>query len=149
MKGTKPTKIPVKIMGVIPQKPDKQYANLVLIKLLGGHKLAEGMSGSPVYIQGKLAGAVRSGWKYTEHTLGSMMPIEYMCRIPEDIHAPQLASINSITVSGLSVNTTAMSELSRKLGVTFTQGINAGSGTMNEEAGTLNPGDSLAVLLVW
>ena len=77
------------------------------------------------------------------------MPIEYMCRIPEDIHAPQLASINSITVSGLSVNTTAMSELSRKLGVTFTQGINAGSGTMNEEAGTLNPGDSLAVLLVW
>ena len=149
MKGTKPSKIPVKIMGVMPQKPDKQYANLVLVKLLGGQKLAEGMSGSPVYIQGRLAGAIRSGWKYTDHTLGAMMPIEYMCNIPEDIHAPQLASINSITVSGLSVNTPAMAELSRKLGVAFTQGVNAGSGTMTEGAGTLSPGDSVAVLLVW
>ena len=149
MKGTKPSKIPVKIMGVMPQKPDKQYANLVLVKLLGGQKLAEGMSGSPVYIQGRLAGAIRSGWKYTDHTLGAMMPIEYMCKIPEDIHAPQLASINSITVSGLSVNTPAMAELSRKLGVAFTQGVNAGSGTMTEGAGTLSPGDSVAVLLVW
>ncbi|MBQ6981593.1 MAG: hypothetical protein IJQ15_04095 [Synergistaceae bacterium] len=150
LKGTKPTKIPVRIVSIIPQKPDKQFANLVLIKILGGHKLAQGMSGSPVYIKGRLAGAIRSGWRDTDHTLGAMMPIEYMCKIPDaDTHAPQFASINSITVSGLSANTPAMSELSRKLGVTFTQGMNAGSGTMSEGTVTVNPGDNIAVMLVW
>ena len=85
LQGTKPTKIPVRIMNVVPEKPDKQFANLVLIKILGGRKLAQGMSGSPVYIDGKLAGAIRSGWRDADHTLAVMMPIEYMCKIPEDI----------------------------------------------------------------
>ena len=35
LKGTKPSKIPVKIISAVPQKPDRQYANLVLIKILG------------------------------------------------------------------------------------------------------------------
>ena len=31
LQGTKPTKIPVRIINVVPQKPGKDFANLVLI----------------------------------------------------------------------------------------------------------------------
>lgn len=40
--------------------------------------IAAGMSGSPVYIDGKLAGAISSGWIMTDHTIGLMTPIEEM-----------------------------------------------------------------------
>ncbi len=40
--------------------------------------IAAGMSGSPVYINGRLAGAIASGWIMTDHTIGLMTPIEEM-----------------------------------------------------------------------
>ena len=150
VKGTEPSRIPVRIVSVVPQKPDKQYGNLILVKILGGRKLAQGMSGSPVYVDGRLAGSVRSGWKEADHTLAVIMPIEYMCAIMEhDTHAPQITALNAVTVSGLNPGTPAMSELSRKLGVTFTQGLGAGTGSPQELAAPLNPGESIAAMLVW
>ncbi len=40
--------------------------------------IAAGMSGSPVYIDNKLAGAIASGWIMTDHTIGLMTPVEEM-----------------------------------------------------------------------
>lgn len=40
--------------------------------------IAAGMSGSPVYIDDKLAGAIASGWIMTDHTIGLMTPVEEM-----------------------------------------------------------------------
>ncbi len=53
IKGTVPERIPVKIISIAPQKPGRELSDEILLKLTGKHKLAQGMSGSPVYIQGK------------------------------------------------------------------------------------------------
>jgi len=50
-----------------------------VIKKAGG--IAAGMSGSPVYIDGKLMGGVSSGWIMTDHTVGLVTPIEEMLEI--------------------------------------------------------------------
>ncbi|HNY11465.1 MAG TPA: SpoIVB peptidase S55 domain-containing protein, partial [Candidatus Wallbacteria bacterium] len=47
-----------------------------VIEKSGG--IAAGMSGSPVYIDGKLAGAVSSGWVMADHSVGLLTPIEEM-----------------------------------------------------------------------
>ncbi len=50
-----------------------------VIRRAGG--IAAGMSGSPVYIDGKLAGGISSGWVMTDHTVGLVTPIEEMLEI--------------------------------------------------------------------
>ncbi len=50
-----------------------------VIKRAGG--IAAGMSGSPVYIDGKLMGGISSGWIMTDHTVGLVTPIEEMLEI--------------------------------------------------------------------
>lgn len=65
-----------------------------VISRAGG--IAAGMSGSPVYIDGKLAGGISSGWVMTDHTVGLVTPIEEMLEIWD---YPQLACagpINSV-----------------------------------------------------
>ena len=47
-----------------------------VIRRAGG--IAAGMSGSPVYIDGKLMGGISSGWIMTDHTVGLVTPIEEM-----------------------------------------------------------------------
>jgi hypothetical protein len=47
-----------------------------LIARSGG--IAAGMSGSPVYFGGRLAGAIGFGWTFADHTLGLVTPIEAM-----------------------------------------------------------------------
>jgi hypothetical protein len=47
-----------------------------VIERTGG--IAAGMSGSPVYFRGRLAGAVGFGWAFADHTLGLVTPIEAM-----------------------------------------------------------------------
>ena len=150
LKGTEISRVPVKIVSVIPQKPSKIYSDLILVKLIN-RKLAQGMSGSPVYVQGKLVGAIRSGWQESDHTLALVMPIESMCRIHEyDELPPKELALSPVTLSGLSVNTSAMRELSQKLGVTFTQGFSPGAGTSEVAASPrLRPGDSISAVLIW
>ncbi|MFZ2958841.1 MAG: SpoIVB peptidase S55 domain-containing protein [Candidatus Ozemobacteraceae bacterium] len=43
--------------------------------------IAAGMSGSPIYINGKLIGGLSSGWVMTDHTVGLITPIEEMLEI--------------------------------------------------------------------
>lgn len=50
-----------------------------LIEITGG--LAAGMSGSPIYIDGKLIGAVSYGWSLTDHRLALVTPIERMLKV--------------------------------------------------------------------
>ncbi len=50
-----------------------------VIKRAGG--IAAGMSGSPVYIDGRLMGGISSGWIMTDHTVGLVTPIEEMLEI--------------------------------------------------------------------
>ena len=70
----------VDILGVIENTAPKQ--SIVLAKLSGG-PLAEtgviqGMSGSPVYIDGKLLGAVALGFPFSKEPIAGIQPIEQM-----------------------------------------------------------------------
>ncbi|MBR1658050.1 MAG: hypothetical protein IJ697_06250 [Synergistaceae bacterium] len=152
LKGTEPSKVPVKIISVIPQIPNHNVKDLVLVKLTGGVKLAQGMSGSPVFIEGKLAGAIRSGWENSDQTLALMIPIETMCSLSRYETGRNSPALTDVSISGLSANTPALSELSRKLGVNITQGagINSGGAVANPETPQkFRPGDAIGVLLVW
>ena len=48
---------------------------------LGETGVVAGMSGSPVYLDGKLAGAIASGWGFSRKALAGVTPIESMLQI--------------------------------------------------------------------
>lgn len=88
--GTRIDEFQVEILGVLENIGPKQ--NLILAKLSGG-PLAEtgviqGMSGSPVYIDGKLAGAVALAWPFAKEAITGIRPIEEMVRVTEAGRTP-------------------------------------------------------------
>ncbi len=93
-------RFPVQIVSVVPQKGSPR--NLILVKASGPviektGGIAAGMSGSPVYINGKLIGAIGYGWNFSDHTLGLVTPYEDMASIwnwPEKrVQLPTLPSL--------------------------------------------------------
>ncbi|MBQ6969895.1 MAG: hypothetical protein IJP85_06165 [Synergistaceae bacterium] len=143
LKGTEPSKIPVKIISVVPQFRASNVDALILVELQGGVKLAQGMSGSPVYFDGKLAGAVRSGWESSDQRLALVTPITDMLKLK----VKGYDMLADVSVSGISAAVPSMLELSRKLGLTFRQGtFSASSGV---QAGRFKPGSAISVMLVW
>ena len=84
LKGTKPIRLPLEIVSVVPQRGSLK--NAVVIRMLpssankiGG--VAQGMSGSPVYVDGKLIGALGMGWNFSDHRMALVTPIDEMCQI--------------------------------------------------------------------
>lgn len=78
--GTTVESFPVEVLAIIPQNYGH---NLILIKAggpqidkIGG--IASGMSGSPIYIKDRLAGAIAGAWSYSDHRLALVTPIEEM-----------------------------------------------------------------------
>ena len=81
LSGTKITPFEISVIGVLPRKTSPK--NLIVIEVKdeyvrshGG--IAAGMSGSPVYIDGKLIGAIGYGWAFADSNLGMVTPIEEM-----------------------------------------------------------------------
>ena len=79
--GTKITPFEIEVIGVLPRKTSPK--NLIVIEVKdkyvrehGG--IAAGMSGSPVYINGRLIGAIGYGWAFADSNLGMVTPIEEM-----------------------------------------------------------------------
>jgi hypothetical protein len=79
-KGTKPERFDVEIIGVLRNALPKQ--DMILIRMSGAdlekHKVIAGMSGSPVYIDGKLIGALAYGWTFENEPLAGVTPIHNM-----------------------------------------------------------------------
>jgi len=83
-KGTEIRSFPVEILSVIRSARGGRPLILVraygpLIDKIGG--IAAGMSGSPVYVNGKIIGAIGYGWDMSNHRLGLVTPIEEMMKI--------------------------------------------------------------------
>lgn len=81
--GSRIEEFQVEILGVLDNIGPKQ--SLILARLSGG-PLAEtgvlqGMSGSPVYIDGKLVGAVAMGFAFSKEPVAGIRPIEDMLRV--------------------------------------------------------------------
>ena len=83
-KGTRIERFPVVVMGKL--KTHIAESDLILVRMLGGYPvnhrtgIIAGMSGSPVYINGKLIGAIGYGWGFTHEPIGGVTPIEQMLR---------------------------------------------------------------------
>lgn len=82
--GTKIEEFGVEVLGIMKNKGPSGDLILVrtygdLIDKTGG--IAQGMSGSPVYINGKLVGAVAYGWSLTDHKIGMLTPIGDMLKL--------------------------------------------------------------------
>ena len=88
--GTKVDSFPITILGVL--KNYRPGANLILAKAAGAFLertgIIAGMSGSPVYLNGKLLGAVAYTWSFTKDPLAGITPIGEMLRLFPTPEAP-------------------------------------------------------------
>jgi hypothetical protein len=79
-KGTKPEPFKVRVVSVMRNFLPKQ--DVILIRAedprVEFSGIVAGMSGSPVYIDGKLVGAVAYAWSFAKEPLGGVTPIEAM-----------------------------------------------------------------------
>jgi len=79
-KGTKPEPFNVRVVSVMRNFLPKQ--DIILIRAedprVEFSGIVAGMSGSPVYIDGKLVGAVSYAWSFAKEPLGGVTPIESM-----------------------------------------------------------------------
>jgi len=80
--GTQPERFAVRVIGVLRQQLPRM--DLIIVDSddprLVHSGIAAGMSGSPIYIDGKLAGALAYGWLFAKDPVGGVTPIEYILK---------------------------------------------------------------------
>ncbi len=78
--GTRIEEFEVEILGVMENA--RPHGDMILARVSGGPLattgMIQGMSGSPVYIDGKLIGAAAYGWSFSKEPLCGITPIEEM-----------------------------------------------------------------------
>ena len=78
--GTKPEPFKIKVISVLRNFLPKE--DVILIRAedprVAFSGIVAGMSGSPVYIDGKLVGAIAYAWNFAKEPLGGVTPIETM-----------------------------------------------------------------------
>lgn len=84
IKGQAVVTFPVTVVSVLPRKGIPKHLILIraegpIIEKTGG--IAAGMSGSPVFINGKIVGAIGYGWNFSDHRLGLVTPLEDMIAV--------------------------------------------------------------------
>mgnify|MGYP001770787968 FL=1 len=97
-KGTTIERFPVTVLGVLERYDFDMDA--ILIRIDGGTVLQRrsgviaGMSGSPIFINGKLVGAIAFGWGFPKEPLCGVTPITAMlaCTDPKRYPSPRLTT---------------------------------------------------------
>jgi hypothetical protein len=84
IRGREVIPFPVEVLDVIPRSGSPKH--LILIRASGKTMeetggIASGMSGSPMYINGRLAGAIGYSWSFARHDTALVTPIEDMMDI--------------------------------------------------------------------
>jgi hypothetical protein len=78
--GTRPEEFPVEVIGLLPDIAPRR--NLFLVRLSGERVersgVAAGMSGSPIYLDGSLAGALSYTWGFSREPVAAVTPIHEM-----------------------------------------------------------------------
>jgi hypothetical protein len=103
MKGSEIARFEVEVLGVIPGTAPGRSIILVRASGLGleNSGIVGGMSGSPVYLDGKLAGALSSGFAFEKEPVGGVTPIESMLAIESAAPAPAGRPVSAIRPSEL------------------------------------------------
>jgi SpoIVB peptidase S55 len=167
--GSKIEEFQVEILGVLENVGPRQ--SIILARLSGGPLaqtgVMQGMSGSPVYINGRLLGAVALAFNFSKEPIAGIRPIEEMLavgdapakqlaaqRVPRDIEsfASKLIDIATpVSFSGFTAGTLEQfSPQLKKLGLEPRQGVSSG-GKLPSKLGapaSLRPGDMIAVELL-
>jgi hypothetical protein len=159
--GTKLEEFGVEVLGVMKNKGPS--GDLILVRTFGDvidrtGGIAQGMSGSPVYIDGKLVGAVAYGWSLTDHKIGMVTPIADMLKLwdmpdnyndsmklDEDIPGFEKMS-TPVMVSGFSAN--ALTMLQDKLKPLDLVPYEVGDAPSDAVFAPLEPGSAVGVELV-
>ena len=175
--GTEPESVPIEIVGVWKNGSGPRQ-DVILGKMGGKAKItnvAAGMSGSPVYIDGKLVGAVALRMStFSPDAVCGITPIELMLEIPDYDQSrpmdaktpgsnkakpastlpPMMAPIDTpLVLSGFSAEAvSAFSPFFTQMGITAVQG-GSGAGTLTAKpvAGwrdSLQPGEAVSGVLV-
>lgn len=81
--GSSIERFDVEVLGLLPNSSPGRTSIVVQVAGLGleSSGIVAGMSGSPVYLDGKLAGAIAAGWGFTKKPIGLVTPIEAMLTI--------------------------------------------------------------------
>jgi len=92
--GVKPERFEVELIDILPRAlPD---TDLILVKCSGAglekSRVIAGMSGSPVYFDGKLAGAIAYTWPFAIDPIAGVTPIESML---SSLQSPAKASVSA------------------------------------------------------
>lgn len=92
--GTEVREFEVEILGTLPNVGPGR--NLILGRCSGGPLattgVLAGMSGSPVFVDGKLAGAVAFSWGFSKEAIAGITPIEEMLSAAARLDAPAARS---------------------------------------------------------
>ena len=88
--GDRIEKFGVEILGVLPNTAPGRSMIVVRVSGLGLEEsgIVAGMSGSPVYVDGKLIGALSAGWGFAKVPIGGVTPIEAMQAIDREAKTP-------------------------------------------------------------
>jgi hypothetical protein len=163
--GTQPEEFQVEILGVLRNTGPRQ--SIILARLSGGplaHTgVMQGMSGSPVYIDGRLAGAVAMGFELAKEPIAGIRPIEEMlAETPEAARGAARAEVHAgdvrlreiatpVSFAGFSAATLEQfAPQLRALGLDPRQGV-SGGGVPPDRMGDprrLEPGSMITVQLL-
>ncbi|TXJ39606.1 SpoIVB peptidase S55 domain-containing protein [Brachyspira aalborgi] len=112
-----------------------------------------GMSGSPIYFDGKIAGALAFGWNYAKDPIAGVTPIEEMYKLYNDTNVSKVASISKnslqtpLMFSGFNGN--SFSEYSDKFKEMGFYPMQAGGSISDiNQSGKFLFGDSVAIVLI-
>ncbi len=167
--GTKVEEFQVEVLGVLENLGPRQ--SIILARLSGGPLantgVMQGMSGSPVYIDGKLLGAVAMSFPLSKEAIAGIRPIEDMLQVtprpPQNIAAatprrPFVAGDARLEEIATPVSFTGFTPAAlehfapqlRQLGLDPRQGV-SGGGNIPDRLGDprqLEPGSMISVQLI-
>lgn len=117
-KGTVPERFEVEVVDVVPNFLLRQSIILIRCKhpVTDNAGVIGGMSGSPIYIEGKLAGALAYGWRFSKEPLAGVTPIQAMFDIT---HRKQRGSTTQNPFDKLSLFMKPEKFIQKKLADTF------------------------------
>ena len=112
--GTRPERFSVRVIGVLRQF--QPQLDIILIQSdderLKHSGIAAGMSGSPIYLEGKLAGALAYGWSFAKDPIAGVTPIDNIVR---ELRRPSRPSPSPAPIAAIGDQRAAFSDMSPAL----------------------------------
>jgi len=146
----------VEVLGLVPQSPP--LSNLIMVRVSGeaidrAGGIARGMSGSPVYIQDRLLGALAYTYPYSDHRIGLVTPAVDMFKIYDQIALPEpalpedvVAVASPLVVQGM--NERNVNYLLRALGAERVQLMPSFAAASSAGPAAFEPGSMFGVQLL-